>query len=102
MTEKEKNILQQELWTLVAQDAEATTHCFKISLKSKTPIVPVVLIDSYRVYNTCHVGNIKTQVHFLKPIMFEEYKDMNTKEIADMVKAKIQEKINEVTKTCEA
>ena len=33
MTEKEKNILQQELWTLVAQDAEATTHCFKISLK---------------------------------------------------------------------
>ena len=71
--------------------------CFKISLKSKTPIVPVVLIDSYRAYNTWHIGNLKTQVHFLKPILFEEYKDMNTKEIAEMVKSKIQEKIEEVT-----
>ena len=33
MTEKEKNVLQQELWALVAQDAEATKHCFEISLK---------------------------------------------------------------------
>ena len=31
MTEKEKNVLQQELWALVAQDAEATKHCFEIS-----------------------------------------------------------------------
>ena len=31
MTEKEKNVLQQELWALVAQDTEA--HCLKISLK---------------------------------------------------------------------
>lgn len=31
MTEKEKNIIKQELWALVAQDAEATKHCFEIS-----------------------------------------------------------------------
>lgn len=31
MTEKEKNIIKQELWTLVVQDAEATKHCFEIS-----------------------------------------------------------------------
>lgn len=79
---------------------EFKSGCFKISLKSKTPIVPVVLIDSYRAYNTWHVGNLKTQVHFLKPILFEEYKDMNTKEIAEMVKSKIQEKIEEVTGIC--
>ena len=81
---------------------EFKSGCFKISLKSKTPIVPVVLIDSYKAYNTNQLGRLTTQVHFLKPIMFEEYKDMNTKEIADMVKARIQEKIDEVTKKSEA
>ena len=33
MTEKEKNIIKQELWALVVQDAEATKHCFEISSK---------------------------------------------------------------------
>lgn len=72
--------------------------CFKASLKSKTPIVPVVLYDAYKVYNSWQLGKVTTQVHFLKPIQFEEYKDLNTHEIADLVKAKIQEKINELDK----
>ena len=72
--------------------------CFKASLKSKTPIVPVVLYDSYKVYNSWQLGKVKTQVHFLKPIQFEEYKDLKTHEIADLVKSKIQEKIDELDK----
>lgn len=70
--------------------------CFKISLKSKTPIVPVVLYDSYKPYNSWNFGPVKTQVHFLKPIFYDEYKDMNTKQIADMVKSKIADKIQEL------
>lgn len=71
--------------------------CFKISLKSKTPIVPVAIYDSYVPYNTMKMGKVKTQVHFLKPICYEEYKDMNTRQIADMVKGKIEEKLLEIS-----
>ena len=46
---------------------------FKIALKSKAPIVPVALIDSYRVFNSFWMGPVTTQVHYLKPIYFEEY-----------------------------
>ena len=76
--------------------------CFKISTKSKTPIVPVVLYDSWRVYNSLSVGKVKTQVHFLKPICYEEYKDMNTHQIAEMVKSIIENKIKEIEKSLKA
>ena len=51
--------------------------CFKICLKSKVPIVPVVLLDSYKPYNSWDTGEIRTYVYYLKPILFDEYKDMN-------------------------
>lgn len=77
---------------------EFKSGCFKISLKSKTPIVPVVLIDSYKPYNSWDFKQITTEVHYLKPIFFEEYKDMNTRQIAEMVKLKIKNKIEEIEK----
>lgn len=69
---------------------------FKISLKTKTPIVPVALIDSYRVFNSFWWGPVQTQVHYLKPIYFEEYGHMKTQEIAAMVQERITKKIDEV------
>ena len=48
--------------------------CFKICLKSKAPIVPVVLIDSYKPYNSWAIGEIITQVHYLKPIFLMNIK----------------------------
>ena len=78
---------------------EFKNGCFKISLMSKTPIIPVVLIDSYKVFNGFYMGGLaKTQVHFLPPIFYEEYKNLRTSEIADMVKSRIQEKLDEVLK----
>ena len=62
---------------------------FKIALKSKAPIIPIALIDSYKVFNSFHVGPLTTQVHYLKPIMYEEYKDLKTQEIAELVKQRI-------------
>ena len=41
----------------------------------------------------------KSQVHYLSPIMYEEYKDMRTREIADMVKKKIQDKLEELAES---
>ncbi len=70
--------------------------CFKISLKTKTPIVPVALIDSYRVFNSFWWGPVRTQVHYLEPIYYEEYGHMKTQEIALMVQERITQKIQEV------
>lgn len=69
---------------------------FKASLKSQTPIVPIALVDSYRAYEGFAIGFINTQVHFLDPIPYEEYKDMKTPEIAEMVRGRIEAKVNEV------
>ena len=69
--------------------------CFKIALKSKAPIVPVALIDSYKVFDSYHMGQVETQVHYLKPIRYEEYKDMSTNEIAQKVHDLIEAKIHE-------
>jgi len=70
--------------------------CFKISLKTKTPIVPVVLWDSYKPFNSLQFGPVKTEVHFLDPIPYEEFKDMKTQEIAAMVQGRIQDKLDEL------
>jgi 1-acyl-sn-glycerol-3-phosphate acyltransferase len=69
---------------------------FKIALKAKVPIIPIALVDSYKVFNSFHFGPITTYVYYLKPITYEEYKDMRTQEIASLVKARIEEKLREV------
>lgn len=77
--------------------SEFKNGCFKISLMSKTPIVPVALVDSYKVFNGFSLPAIvKTQVHFLEPIFYDEYKDMKTHEISELVKSRIQAKLDEV------
>ncbi len=63
---------------------------FKCATKSGAPIVPVAIIDSYKVFGLNSLRPVKTQVHFLKPILFEEYRDMNTQQIAGLVKERIQ------------
>ncbi len=70
--------------------------CFKVSLKSKTPVVPVVLVDSYKAWNSSKPGMVTTQVHFLEPILYEEYKDKKTKELAEMVRERIQQKLTKI------
>lgn len=69
---------------------------FKCSIKSRTPIVPVVLIDSYKPFELNSLKKVRTQVHFLPPIPYEEYKDMNSKEIAEKTRGQIIAKIKEV------
>ncbi len=62
---------------------------FKPSFKSRTPIVPVAIIDSYKPFELNSLRPVETQVHFLKPIYYEEYGSMTTREIANMVRARI-------------
>jgi hypothetical protein len=58
-------------------------------------------VDSYRVFNSFWLGPVTTQVHYLKPILFEEYGSLKTQEIAALVRDRINEKINDVLKITE-
>lgn len=64
---------------------------FKCAVKAKAPIVPVAIIDSYKVFNSFTIGRVTTQVHFLKPFFYEDYKGLKTTEIAELVKERIGE-----------
>lgn len=66
---------------------------FKAAMKAKCPIVPVALIDSYKAFDTGSAKMLNVQVHFLKPMEYEEYKDMKSTEIAAEVKRRIEETI---------
>ncbi len=68
---------------------------FKTALWSKKPIVPVALIDSYKPFEINSLKKVTTQVHFLKPLYYEDYKGMSTKEISDTVKESIQKTLAE-------
>ncbi len=69
---------------------------FKLAQMSRVPIVPVALVDSYKVYNCDdHFGAVTTYVYYLEPIMYEEYQGLKTKEIAEMVETRIKIKIKE-------
>lgn len=68
---------------------------FKCALKAKAPIIPVALIDSYKVFNSFCLGKVTTQVHYLKPMMYDEYKNMKTVEIAEIVQQRIAKVVEE-------
>lgn len=67
---------------------------FKAATKAKCPIVPVALIDSFKPFDTNTISPVTVQVHYLKPLYYEEYKDMKTNEIAEVVKERIQTDID--------
>ncbi len=70
--------------------------CFKCAIRAKVPIVPVVLIDSYKVFEEWTLKKVTTQVHYLPPFLYEEYRGMTTKEVADEVHDRIRNYIAEI------
>lgn len=70
--------------------------CFRCAIDAKCPVIPVTLVDSYKGLNTNSLRKVTTQVHYLKPIMYEEYKDMKKNELCELVKTRIEEKLTEV------
>ena len=67
---------------------------FKCALKAKCPIVPIALVDSFKVLDQKGIKPVKVQIHYLKPIPYEEYKDLNTKDLAEMVHSRIKEAVD--------
>lgn len=71
---------------------------FKSATKAQCPIVPVALIDSFKPFDTNSIKGVTVQVHFMEPLLYEDYKDLKTTEIAALVQERIQKKINEQIK----
>lgn len=68
---------------------------FKSAYNAKAPIVPVALIDSFRPLDEFGLKKTEVGVHFLKPLYYEEYKELKTLEIAKTVHDRIQVYIDE-------
>ena len=68
---------------------------FKIATKAKAPIVPVAMIDCYKVFDNNTMKKQITKIHYLPAIYYDEYKDLNTNEIAVLVHDRIEACIKE-------
>ena len=67
---------------------------FRCAIKSKCPIIPIAFIDSFKVLDQKGSKPVTVQIHYLKPIPYEEYQDLKTVELAALVKDRIQECID--------
>ena len=63
---------------------------FKSPQRAHCVILPVAIIDSYKIFDRGFHTTNPIQVHYLKPIAPEEYEGMATTEIAALVKDRIQ------------
>lgn len=75
---------------------EFQTGVLHLAYDSKVPITPIVLYDTYKVYSKSSLKKIYPEIHVLNPIEYEEYKDLDKKELASVLKNKIQGKLNEI------
>ncbi|HHV09807.1 MAG TPA: 1-acyl-sn-glycerol-3-phosphate acyltransferase [Clostridiales bacterium] len=68
---------------------------FKSATNAKCPIVPVALIDAYKAFDTNSIKKLTVQIHYLKPLYYEDYKNMKSTEIAELVASRIEQTIRE-------
>ena len=66
---------------------------FRCAVRSKCPVVPFAVVDSFKVLDQKGSKPVTVQIHYLPPIPYEEYQDMNTKELALMVHDRIEQKV---------
>ena len=67
---------------------------FRCATKGKCTILPVALVDSFKVLDQKGSAPVTVQIHYLKPIAYEEFAGMKPAEVAALVKERIQEKID--------
>ena len=68
---------------------------FRCATKSKCPVVPIALIDCFKVLDQKGSKPVSVQIHYLKPIFYEEYQGMKPAELAELVRGRIEAKIKE-------
>ncbi len=77
--------------------------CFSCSQRSRTPMVPVAIYDSYKAMNGNSLKKAVTQIHILPSIPYEEYSGLSKREMAELVKDRIAGRLGEIEAgTCRA
>lgn len=66
---------------------------FKAAQKAKCPIVPCALLNCFIPFDKQSIRKVTVKLIYLKPMYYEEYKDMKTVDIATEVKRRIVEAI---------
>lgn len=69
---------------------------FKVAMRAGCPIVPVAIYDSHIPFDFNSLRKVTTQVYFMEPIYPEDYSDMSTQEVSEMVKSLIEKKLDEL------
>lgn len=69
---------------------------FACAFRAQSTIVPVTIYDSYKALNSDTFEKVTTQVHFLNPINYSEYKDMTKNQLMDFVKEKISDRLKNI------
>lgn len=64
---------------------------FNIAVKEKKPIVPFVIEGTYNGFKLTKKYRNKCYIKYLNPIVYEDYKHLNTIEIADLIEKKVSE-----------
>ena len=67
---------------------------FRCALKAKCPIVPIAFVDSYKVLDQKGSKPVTMQIHYLAPICYEEYKDLKSVDLAELVQERIRQAID--------
>lgn len=68
---------------------------FKAAQKAKCPIVPCALINSFVPFDERSIRHVTVKLIYMKPMYYDEYCKMNTNEIAEEVKRRIEETIRQ-------
>ena len=72
---------------------------FKAATKTKCPIIPVALVNAYVPFDVNTIKKVEVEVHYLKPMFYDEYCNMKTTEIADVVRNRIQTVLDQYNNT---
>ncbi len=75
---------------------EFNTGFMKAAYIAKCPIVPICLYDTWKVYGISSLKKIYPKYTVLKPISYEEYANLTKRETVELIKQRIQDKINEL------
>ena len=66
---------------------------FRCALKAKCPIIPVALVDCFKVLDQKGTAPLSVQLHYLPAIPYEEFAHLKATEVAALVKERIEEAI---------
>ena len=70
---------------------------FRCATKGRCPIVPIALVDCFKVLDQPGSKPVSVQIHYLEPIPYQEFAELKPAQVAELVKSRIQAKLDELS-----